>query len=111
MKLNRVKAGQPAEREEIQPKQQSKQQQMPDEYLPPNAILFIQNLPTGITKEKLEEVFGQYPNLAEIRTIPAKPDIAFVEYMDEASSAIAKDALNDYHIEQDKPIKVTFARK
>ncbi|TIB68123.1 hypothetical protein E3P77_01343 [Wallemia ichthyophaga] len=88
-----------------------KHQQMPDEYLPPNTILFIQNLPPGTPKEKLEEVFGMYPNLAEVRVIPARPDIAFVEYLDEASSAVAKDALNEYHVEADKPIKVTFARK
>lgn len=112
MKLNRAKAGQPA-KEDVAgtaPKTQ-KQQQMPDEYLPPNVILFIQNLPAGTSKERLEEVFGQYPNLAEVRIIPARPDIAFVEYMDEGSSAVAKDALNEYQIEADKPIKVTFARK
>lgn len=30
---------------------------MPDEYLPPNNILFIQNLPEGTTSEDLREVF------------------------------------------------------
>lgn len=34
--------------------------QMPDEYLPPNKILFIQNLPDTITKEALEALFKQY---------------------------------------------------
>lgn len=33
--------------------------QMPDEYLPPNKILFIQNLPDSITKEALEALFRQ----------------------------------------------------
>ena len=89
---------------------QQQQQQLPDEYLPPNVILFLQNLPAGTTKEKLDEIFGQYPNLAEVRIIPARPDIAFVEYMDEGSSAVAKDALNQYHIDG-QPIKVTFARQ
>ena len=83
---------------------------MPDEYLPPNAILFIQNLPSGITKERLESLFSQYPNLAEIRLIPTRPDIAFVEYLDEQSSTVAKDALHNYHIDDNK-MKVTFARK
>lgn len=31
---------------------------MPDEYLPPNKILFIQNLPDDITKERLETMFN-----------------------------------------------------
>lgn len=33
---------------------------MPDEYLLPNALLFLQNLPDGTTKEDLQEVFNQY---------------------------------------------------
>ena len=32
---------------------------MPDEYLPPNQVLFLQNLPEGTTKEDLQEVFEQ----------------------------------------------------
>jgi hypothetical protein len=31
--------------------------QMPDEYLPPNSVLFIQNLPEGTTSDDLREVF------------------------------------------------------
>lgn len=35
--------------------------QMPDEYLPPNRVLFLQNLPAEtITKEALQDLFGQY---------------------------------------------------
>jgi RNA recognition motif-containing protein len=30
---------------------------MPDEYLPPNNVLFIQNLPEGTTSDDLREVF------------------------------------------------------
>ena len=31
--------------------------QMADEYLPPNSVLFIQNLPEGTTSDDLREVF------------------------------------------------------
>ena len=34
--------------------------QMPDEYLPPNSVLFIQNLPEGTTSDDLREVFELY---------------------------------------------------
>ena len=34
--------------------------QMPDEYLPPNKILFLQNLPETVTKEQLTSLFSQY---------------------------------------------------
>lgn len=33
---------------------------MPDEYLPPNKILFLQNLPESVTKDQLMGLFSQY---------------------------------------------------
>lgn len=33
--------------------------QMPDEYLPPNKILFLQNLPEIVTKDQLVALFTQ----------------------------------------------------
>ena len=34
--------------------------QMPDEYLEPNKILFLQNLPENVTKDQLMALFSQY---------------------------------------------------
>ncbi|OXG26240.1 RNA binding protein [Cryptococcus neoformans Bt15] len=85
--------------------------QMPDEYLPPNSVLFVQNLPDGTTSEDLREVFEVHPGLIEIRTIPAKKDIAFVEFADEGAATIAKDALHNFKIDGETKMKVTYARK
>ncbi|WVR06664.1 hypothetical protein IAU60_003696 [Kwoniella sp. DSM 27419] len=85
--------------------------QMPDEYLPPNSVLFLQNLPEGTTSDDLREVFEVHPGLVEIRTIPAKKDIAFVEYADEAAATVAKDALHNFKIDGETKMKVTYARK
>jgi len=85
--------------------------QMPDEYLPPNKILFLQNLPETVTKDQLMALFSQYPNLHEVRLIPTKKDIAFVEYIDEGSAGVAKDALHNYKLDGENKIKITFARK
>ncbi|EKM84383.1 hypothetical protein AGABI1DRAFT_110905 [Agaricus bisporus var. burnettii JB137-S8] len=85
--------------------------QMPDEYLPPNKILFLQNLPESVTKDQLMSLFSQYPNLYEVRMIPTKKDIAFVEYVDEGSAGVAKDALHNYKLDGENKIKITFARK
>ncbi|KAK7695206.1 hypothetical protein QCA50_002396 [Cerrena zonata] len=85
--------------------------QMPDEYLPPNKILFLQNLPENVSKDQLMALFSQYPNLYEVRLIPTKKDIAFVEYMDEGSATVAKDALHNYKLDGENKIKITFARK
>ena len=80
--------------------------QMPDEYLPPNKILFLQNLPETSTKEQLQTLFNQYPNLYEVRLIPTKKDIAFVEYIDEGSAGVAKDALHNFKLDGENKIKV-----
>lgn len=98
--------------------------QMPDEYLPPNKILFLQNLPESVTKDQLMALFSQYvmlithsylsvhphysryPNLHEVRLIPTKRDIAFVEFLDEGSAGVAKDALHNYKLDGENKIKV-----
>ena len=97
---------------------------MPDEYLPPNKILFLQNLPETVTKDQLMALFSQYvsyffelvicayfsrsryPNLYEVRLIPTKKDIAFVEFLDEQSATVAKDALHNYKLDGENKIKV-----
>lgn len=83
--------------------------QMPDEYLPPNKILFIQNLPETITKEDLENMFKAYPNLHDVRLIPGRKGIAFVEYTDEASSTVAREALHNYKVDEEHKMKVGIA--
>lgn len=99
---------------------------MPDEYLPPNKILFLQNLPDNVTKDQLMALFSQcvsiypgessrmtdswtfrYPNLHEVRLIPTKKDIAFVEYVDEGSATVAKDALHNYKLDGENKIKAS----
>jgi len=85
--------------------------QMPDEYLPPNKILFLQNLPESVSKDQLMALFSQYPNLHEVRLIANKKDIAFVEYVDEGSATVAKEALHNYKLDGENKIKITFARK
>lgn len=42
--------------------------QMPDEYLPPNKILFLQNLPESVTKDQLMSLFSQYVLFTSLST-------------------------------------------
>jgi len=44
--------------------------------------------------------------LHEVRLIANKKDIAFVEYMDEGSATVAKDALHNYKLDGENKIKV-----
>ncbi|PWY97417.1 hypothetical protein BCV70DRAFT_233825 [Testicularia cyperi] len=46
------------------------QQEMPDEYLPPNKMLFLQNIPEGVGKDELESLFSAYP-VTQLVCLPA----------------------------------------
>lgn len=51
-----------------------------------------------------------YPGLEIVRTIPAKSDIAFVEYTDVPLAIAARDGLNNYVLGDTARLKVSFAR-
>ena len=53
---------------------------MATEQLPPNKILFVQNLPDTTTAEMLSMLFKQFPGYGEIRLVEGRPGIAFVEF-------------------------------
>lgn len=77
----------------------------------PNSILFIQNLPLGTKEIQIQELFSTFQGFKEIRMVPGKSDIAFVEYDTEIESGLAKQSLHGYRISPEKEIKVTFAKK
>ncbi|KAI8887462.1 U2 small nuclear ribonucleoprotein B [Backusella circina FSU 941] len=84
---------------------------IPDEYLPPNNILFLQKLPETITQQDLVELFQRFPGFREVRMIPTKKSIAFVEYDNELQSATARSELSGHVFDPEHTMKVTFARK
>jgi len=77
----------------------------------PNNILFIQNLPSDATKQSVSLLFQQYPGFKEVRLVPGKKDLAFIEYDNEQYAAIAKQNLNGYQMSESNAIKVSFAKK
>ena len=78
-----------------------------------NNILFVEGLDieeVDITEDMLEQLFKQYPGFREVRLIPTK-HVAFVEYDDEMQSSVAMVGLNGFHIKDQYPLKITFAKK
>ncbi|VDN51825.1 unnamed protein product [Dracunculus medinensis] len=65
---------------------------------PPNKILFCTNLPEETTDQMLSLLFNPFPGLKDIRRIPNRPDIAFVEFDTEGHATAARDALNNFKI-------------
>lgn len=83
---------------------------MPDEYLPPNRILFLREIPEDYTKDALATVFSRFPGFREVRTVPGRKGIAFVEYENEDGAITAKESTTGMTF-GDKTIRVTFQRQ
>ena len=69
------------------------------------------NLPEQTTDAMLNALFNQFPGLREVRLIPGRHDIAFVEYMSEDQAAAAKNALQGFLVTPSNPLKIMFAKK
>ncbi|KAG8199310.1 hypothetical protein JTE90_011777 [Oedothorax gibbosus] len=78
---------------------------------PPNQILFLTNLPSETNEMMLSMLFNQFPGFKEVRLVPGRHDIAFVEFDNEVLSAAAKEALQGFKITPTNAMKITFAKK
>lgn len=84
---------------------------IPDEYLPPNKILFIQNLPEDYDIDMLTAIFGRYEGFREVRMVPGRKGIAFVEYEAEVGAISAKENTAGMALGEGQVIKVTYQRQ
>ncbi|KAF7650763.1 hypothetical protein LDENG_00121040 [Lucifuga dentata] len=83
--------------------------QVPDN--PPNYILFLNNLPEETNEMMLSMLFNQFPGFKEVRLVPGKHDIAFVEFESDTQAGVAKDALQGFRITATCAMKITYAKK
>lgn len=85
---------------------------IPDEYLPPNKILFLRDIPDSYDSDALSAIFGRFEGFREVRLVPGRKGIAFVEYEAEAGAISAKEATSGMSLgENEKPIRVTYQRQ
>lgn len=85
---------------------------VPDEYLPPNKILFVQNLPEEYDIDGLSSIFGRFEGFREVRLVPGRRGIAFVEYESETGAISAKENTAGMTLgEAAQVIKVTYQRQ
>ncbi|KAL2885681.1 U1 small nuclear ribonucleoprotein usp102 [Ceratocystis lukuohia] len=83
-----------------------------DEYLPPNKILFLQNIPDQYDTDALTSVFGRFEGFKEVRLVPGRRGLAFVEYENDQNAITAKESTSGMTLGDDaKPLKVTYQRK
>ncbi|KAM4694520.1 U2 small nuclear ribonucleoprotein B'' [Discoglossus pictus] len=84
-------------------------QQVPDN--PPNYILFLNNLPEETNEMMLSMLFNQFPGFKEVRLVPGRHDIAFVEFENDTQAGTARDALQGFKITPSHAMKITYAKK
>lgn len=82
---------------------------VPDEYLPPNKILFVRQLPDEYGADSLTTIFSRFGGFKEVRMVPGRKGIAFVEYESEEGAISAKEATAGMTL-ADQAIRVTFQR-
>uniref|UniRef100_A0A8C5T415 Small nuclear ribonucleoprotein polypeptide B2 n=1 Tax=Malurus cyaneus samueli TaxID=2593467 RepID=A0A8C5T415_9PASS len=78
---------------------------------PPNYILFLNNLPEETNEMMLSMLFNQFPGFKEVRLVPGRHDIAFVEFENENQAGAARDALQGFKITPSHAMKITYAKK
>lgn len=83
--------------------------QVPDN--PPNHILFLSNLPEETNEMMLSMLFNQFPGFKEVRLVPGKHDISFVEFESETQAGVAKDALQGFRITATCAMRISYAKK
>lgn len=74
----------------------------------PEKTLLLSQLPADITQQQLSGLFQQYPGFKEVRTVPGKTDIAFVEYQDAVQAKVARDALNGFKLNSNHTLSVDY---
>lgn len=53
----------------------------------------------------------RFPGFKEVRLVPGRHDIAFVEFDNEVQAGAARDALQGFNITQNNAMKISFAKK
>lgn len=77
----------------------------------PNKILFLTNLPTETNEMMLTMLFNQFPGFKEVRLVPGRSDIAFVEFINEVQSSEARHSLQGFKITPNNAMKIAYAKK
>lgn len=82
---------------------------IPDQ--PPNKILFLTNLAEDTNEMMLSMLFNQFPGFKEVRLVPGRHDIAFVEFENEFQAGTAKNSLQGFKLTPTNSMNITFAKK
>mmetsp|Transcript_24353 Transcript_24353/g.61604 ORF Transcript_24353/g.61604 Transcript_24353/m.61604 type:complete len:174 (+) Transcript_24353:586-1107(+) len=77
----------------------------------PNHILFAQDLPDRANQDALGELFKQYQGFREVRLVPGKDGIAFIEFETEVQATDAMLGLQGFALTPEHKLKLSYAKK
>lgn len=77
----------------------------------PHRILFAQNLPEGCHDEMLAMLFQQYQGFQEVRMVPGKKGIAFIEFQDLVQAGIALQQLHGFQLTSTDTLNLTYGNQ
>jgi RNA recognition motif-containing protein len=80
------------------------------ENLPPNHILFVQNLPDGMQDSHLSVLFQRYSGFKDVKLISAR-NVAFVEFDNEMNASAAMMAFQNFRFSPERPMVINYAKK
>lgn len=75
-----------------------------------NPILFISNVPSSLKQENLIQLCKAYAGFKEVRLVPGKKELAFVEYQTLSQAQDAFNVLNGFKVSETEILNVEFAK-
>ena len=80
-------------------------------FIVPHRILFAQNLPESYDEQMLTSLFQPYPGFQEVRTVPGKKGLAFIEFQDQIQATIALQNLNGFQLTEFDTLHLTYGKQ
>ena len=79
--------------------------------LPPHKILFLENLPESANTAMAGVLFQHFAGFLEVRMVPGRPGLAFVEFDTEPHATVAKKALQNFKVTPAHKLRITYSKK
>lgn len=79
------------------------------DFLPPNKILFLQELPAGVQQDQVEAIFSGFKGFTEVRLMAVRR-LGFVEFETDEDAVVAKEATAGL-VMDGSAVRITYAKK
>ena len=83
----------------------------PVQLLPPNRVLFVEQLPPHMTHTQLQALWTGHAGLVECRLVAVRPGVAFVEFVSEMEATEAMRRMQGLKVEDGHEMRISYAKK